>query len=232
MVNQDHTPAPICMGQEPQTLRSLELNAVFLTWFILLGGAISVPATNGSGTIEVSVRDLSGSPVAGATVYIFQTEHMTGRVPRFKADSAGKFILRNMPPGSYEIHAYKESEGYPDTFFAFFSTDNKKAWRVVHVYADRTTNVVLELGPKYARLKLSIRNESGSVIGASLTFKRVDDPENIFTTAVNGESSLLVPPVPFRFEVAAKGYQVWQSKVLRPRSDETLNLTIQLIRSH
>ena len=47
---------------------------------------------------------------------------------------------------------------------------------LMRVLAGRTTNAVLELGPRYATLKLVIMNEQGNPMGASLTFIRIDDP--------------------------------------------------------
>jgi hypothetical protein len=135
--------------------------------------------------------------------------------------------MPGLVPGSYEIHAYKETEGYPDTFFAFFATSNKKAWQVVNVIADRTTRVILELGPKYAKLNLTVKTEQGDRVRASVNFSRPDQTHPLAT----GGGELLVPPVPFLFEVVADGYQVWKSRILKPPPNETLEVMVRLIRS-
>src|SRR6267143_64476 len=187
---------------------------------ILVAAFCSTAAAGGYGTPDISVRDLSGKPIGEATVYAIYSERVGSRIPRFRSDSAGKLVLRGLPPGSYEVYAFKESEGYADTFFAFFATYNKKAWQVVQVYGGRTTNVVLELGPKCATLKLVVRNEQGAAVGGTLIFTRPDQPHP-YQQGISGDTSVLVPPVAFRFKIEAEGYEVWQSKVLRPRPDET-----------
>ena len=209
------------------------MKSFVLSWFILLAGAGSTLAQESLGAIKGSVRDLRGNPVGGATVYAYDTARMAGGFIRLTtvSGSDGKFVLRRVPPGSYGVHAYKESEGYPDTFFAFFGTSNKKAWRTLHVLPAATVNVVLELGPKYARLKVSIRNELGVPVSGGLSFRKTGDSTPSYSVGVNGESELLVPPVAFRFEVSANGYQTWQSKLLNLRSGETLEVTVRLIRS-
>jgi len=202
------------------------MNKVLLGWVILLTATSSGWAANGSGTLDISVRDLNGKPIAEATVYAIYSGRVGSRFPRFRADSAGRLVMPGLLPGSYEIHAYKETEGYPDTFFAFYPTSNKKAWQVVNVIADRTTRVILELGPKYAKLKLTVKNEQGDWVRASVNFKRPDQPYPLTT----GAGELLVPPIPFRFEIVANGYQVWKSKLLNPRPNEALEVTVRLIR--
>jgi hypothetical protein len=58
-------------------------------------------------------------------------------------------------------------------------------------------------------------------------FRRPDQPHPLTI----GVGELLVPPVPLSFEVVADGYQVWKSNLLKPRSNETLEVTVRLIRS-
>jgi hypothetical protein len=217
------------------------MKIVFLHLVILLASSGATVAADGSGTLDISVRDLTRKPIGEATVYATYSERIGGRIPRFKTDSDGRLILRNLPPGSYEVHAFKESEGYPDTFkesegypdtfFSFFATNNKKAWRVVQVNAGHTTKAVLELGPKYAILKVDAKNEQGSGVGGTLIFTRLDD-QNPYQQGIGGDTVILVTPVAFRFKFVAPGYQVWQSKVLRPRSGETIEVTVRLAKSH
>ena len=108
---------------------------------------------------------------------------------------------------------------------------NKKAWRQVEVEAGRVTEgLVLELGPKYGVLKLSIEDENGSAVGGSLTFTRLDDPKRPYMIGSAPDMELLVPPVAFRFQIRAKGYQVWRSKVLKPRSGEMVRVNARLKR--
>jgi hypothetical protein len=158
---------------------------------------------------------------------------MGGRLIRVTTISLpdGKFVLHNLAPGSYSVHAYKKDEGYPDTFFAFFVANNKNAWKDAEVSEARTAVVDLVLGPKCAKLKLSITNEAGSSINAGISFSKAGDRESAYRTGVSEDSEILVPPVPFRFEVSAVGYKPWQSDLLKPRSGETIKMTVRLSRT-
>jgi carboxypeptidase family protein len=206
------------------------MKAVFVGLSILLGLS-PLFAHDAVGSIAGVVRDLNGARVAEASVYAVDVENIRSRF-NAHADSNGSFVLRDVPPGTYSVHAHKESEGYPDTFFSFFSMDNKKAWRQVEVEAGRATDgIVLELGPKYAVLDLSIEDEEGNYIGGSLTFTRVDDPKRTYMVGSSPDMNLLVPPVTFRFQIRAKGYHTWRSKLLKPRSGETVSLKATLKRS-
>ena len=210
------------------------MKTLLLILVLLFVIAASAAADNGTGTIEGSVQDLFGRPVAEATVYALNTKVTTNRIIQFTTDSDGGFVLSNLPPGTYEVHAYKESEGYPDTYFSFFATSNKRAWRMVQVSSQRKAKVVLELGPKYARLEIVIKDELNRPAAGSLIFTRLDDAKRPYKigSSVSGETHVLVPPVAFRLEVAADGYALWQSDVLRPRSDESVPVTVRLKPSH
>jgi len=110
-------------------MRVALLSLLFLT---MVSSATS--AQNSVGSIEGSVRDRSDKPIAQATVYGYTIDEMRRRVTTV-TDSSGKFVFREVPPGTYQIHAYKESEGYADNFFSFFANGNKKAWRTVRTKA-------------------------------------------------------------------------------------------------
>jgi len=184
----------------------------------------------GGGALDVYVRDSRGNPVADATVYAMPSGQVRGRVPRFKTDANGVVLLKGLPPGDYEVHAFKESEGYADTLFAFFSVPNTKAWRFAEVVRNRNTKLTLELGPKCARLKILTKDGRKTGVGGSLLLSRIDDPNQTLQMAINGEAVMLVPPIPIRFKFEADGYRPWQSAVLKPRPDETIEITINLRR--
>lgn len=204
----------------------------FLSCLILLAVTGSGLAQVPPPSIEGSVRDLDGNPVSGATVYTYDGTRMSGRFIRITTLSnlTGGFAFTNLPPGSYGVHAYKETDGYADTFFVFF-TMNKNASRNVQVHDGHTATVALKLGPKFARLKVLIRDEPGSPVAGRLSFRKLHDPRATYSLSVNADSELLVPPVAFSFEVSADGYQSWQSRTLIPRSGETIKMTVHLTRS-
>src|SRR5437588_3873417 len=188
-------------------------------------------AQGGPGTITGAVRDLNGVPIAQATVYGIRSDDMKRRLTTV-TESDGTFRLSNLSPGTYEVRAYKESEGYPDTFFAFFHAGNDKNWRSVRVETGRTTgHIILLLGPKYAKLKLLIVDQSGNSVGAGIWFMKGQDIRRIYGIGVAPDAELLVPPVPFRFEIEKEGYELWRSKPISLRSGQTLFVHIQLKRS-
>jgi carboxypeptidase family protein len=207
------------------------MRIVFLIALLSFTGLEAGHAQPSLGVIEGSVWNLSGKPISGATVYAYNTDRMTGNFRRFTTvtNSHGAFALGDLPPGNYRVHAYKEADGYGDTFFYFFTTNNKSAWKNVQVTSGPAQNVKLELGPKCARLEISIKNGSEQPIKGGLSFWRAGQTGSpSYSTSVEPETSMLVPPVPFRFDVEAKGYETWHSRTFSPRSGEILKLAIQL----
>ena len=203
---------------------------------LILGMFVSVASISGQETtarVEGVIRDLRGNPISKATVYGFNMREINRSVSRIETttDQAGRFSFSNVRPSTYSFHAYKESEGYGDTFFSFFATGNKEAFRMVTVSPGETVEVDLKLGPASAKLILSIKDAYGNPTGASLTFIRLDDPERPYRVGVRGESTILVPPIPFRFEIEVKDHDIWRSKELKPKSGERVAITAQLKRS-
>lgn len=216
------------------------MKVAFLGLIVLLVFS-PVSAREGVGTVTGVVRNLDGTPISEAVVYAVDYTDLRRRV-HTTTDENGRFVLRDVPAGTISIHAYKESEGYADTFFSFF-TISKKAWQTVKVEDGHTTDgVTLELA-RYATLKLSIRNEQGEPVGASLVFTRADNPQQPYSVGsdLSGNTAMLVPPTPFRLQIQADGYEVWRyevsaggkrSSLLRLRAGETFELTVRLKRAH
>jgi len=179
-------------------------------------------------TIKGVVRDQTRKPIADATVYAVALDNMKLRITT-TTNSTGNFSLTNVPAGTYDVRAYKESEGYPDTFFAFFYAGNDRNWQRVRVNSGQTfEGVLLQLGPHYAKLKLEILDEKGNAVGAGIWFMRAKDAKRIYGVGVAPNAELLVPPVPFRFEIEREGYDVWRSKLIDLRSDQTLAVSVHL----
>jgi len=179
-----------------------------------------------------SVHDLDGKPISRAVVYAYNTAHATGRFVRLSTltGSDGGFRIKNLSPGSYRVHAYKESDGYPDTFYAFF-TANRNAWKSVEVYANRMARVDLELGPKGAKLNISIRDDAGNMVAGSVSFQKLTDRQPSYSESVDPDSQIIVPPIQFRVKVTAPNYSTFESELLKPKSGERLKLNIRLTRS-
>jgi hypothetical protein len=71
---------------------------------------------------------------------------------RAVSDNRGGFVLENVPDGLVYVSAFKESEGYPYNFFAFFKTMEREGVEG----GRRADHVVIQLGPKAASLTIRI----------------------------------------------------------------------------
>lgn len=163
-------------------------------------------------------------------MYGYQVDNVRHRIST-TTDGSGQFTFKGVAPGQYNIHAYKESEGYADTMFSFFANGNKKAWRPVNVQANQKIKEInLTLGPKYAVLKISVRDQDGKPSGASLIFTRLDDPKRPYQRGgdLSGELTMLVPAVPLRVRAERAGYRSWDSDIIRPQPGQTITVSVSL----
>lgn len=207
------------------------MKPLLMSLLLLIAAVPSAQAQEGAGSIEGIVRDLNGKPITEATVYGYQVDNVRHRITT-TTDSSGKFVFSRVAPGQYNIHAYKESEGYADTMFSFFANGNKRAWRPVSVQVNqKSKDINLTLGPKYAVLKISVRDQNDKPSGASLIFTRLDDPKRPYQRGgdLSGELTMLVPAVPFRVRAERAGYKPWDSDVIRPQPGQTLSISARLV---
>jgi hypothetical protein len=194
------------------------------------------PAASASGAVEGVVVDYeTRKPIVDARVYCLPTEQLRVR-PSTTSDSQGKFLLEGVTP-SPEVFliAFKERDGYADSFFAFFKISGREHPNV-KVEPGKTTSGVLIQLTKGALLDLEITDQFGAPINADdlgLAFTRVDHPEyGLFRRGAGSPRySTLVPPVPFRFTVEAKSYRPWSSGLLSPKSGEIIKLIVHLDRN-
>ena len=158
-------------------------------------------------------------------------------VTQYFADEDGKFNLK-FPEGKVWLSAHKDSEGYPYSFFAFYITPGQE-FPTVDIKAGETTKgVVVRVGVKAAHLVYEVTNEEGEEVLGGFVFERLDQGRPYRTSAL-AKDDLLVPPVPFRATVEAKGYKPWhygsdkwrgKDGVISLKSEGVLNLTIRLQR--
>jgi hypothetical protein len=163
------------------------------------------------GSIAGVVLEQTGTPLADATVFALPEQDMRRQI-RTQTDAQGRFVLKNLPVGGAYIHAYKESAGYPYSFFAFFAMPGQEPPPKVDVRPGQTTTgVTIRMGVKAAALKLKITDSTGAPLTASAAFERPDmgRPGN-YSTGLEAEQVLLVPPVPFRMTVRRDGYADWR----------------------
>src|SRR5215510_1584554 len=200
--------------------------------FIIMGATLApglffsqAPGNQTTGTIEGVVRDLQGNPVPQATLRAFDSRNKP-RGAEIVADPSGKFAFRNLRPDTYSIYAFKESAGFPYSFFFFFATSGKERRNVTVTAGQTVRDVVFELGPKHPTIHLTILNEQGKTDQAALQFIRRDHPDLPYSrsAAAIGEPYLVPPNIPFRVVVKADGYAPWSSEWMNVKSDETLSI--------
>lgn len=216
-------------GHSVPLIRKLMLVSGLL--LVLLAAVASQQSKPTIGSIQGIVFDGDGKPLAGATVYGLPEQNMDREFDA-TSDAAGKFVLNDLPVGDVYVSAFKESAWYPRDFFAFFMSASEKPPNKVTVKAGETTKgVIIQLGQRAARLNLEITDQNGKLLeqGVALNFTRPDQPERPFSSSATAKESLLVPAVPFRLTVEAKGYKPWRTGgllILKP--EETRSLSIRL----
>jgi hypothetical protein len=225
------------------------LAAIFFLMAVSLSGLPVVVAQEQAitlGSIQGVILGYDGKPLPGTNVWALPEQDM-GRPITVTSDAAGMFILRNIPIGSVYVLAFKESEGYPYQFYAFYKTKNDRSSVKVETKPGVVTSgVTLQLGPKAAYLKVDATNEKGEPVHVGYQLDR-DDMPGPYTTSVPTDhrlvgvgfinGAMLVPPVPFRLTVSANGYEPWhygganwqgKAGLIILKSGQTLNLTVRL----
>jgi hypothetical protein len=197
---------------------------------LLLGATLAEHAAEATGTIAGTVLDLQGHPVPGATVFVGTML----RGPFTKTGSSGEFTVSDVPVGIAGLNAFKEDDGYPYNMSSFFIVPGETMPKVDVVAGGVVRNVVVRLGAKAAYLKFDVTDEGGTPISAYLSFSRPDLGRfGDYRTSMPVSKSVMVPPVPFRLVVVAKGYESWhytgeKDHLIMLRSGETLSLHIRL----
>jgi hypothetical protein len=188
------------------------------------------------GSIRGSVLAENSKPIEGATVYVLPASDMRHEI-RTQTDHEGNFVISNLPLGEAYISAYDEDLGYPYNFFSFFLIPGQQPQKIVISAKTESSEFIIKLGAKAARLFLEIVDEAGVPITepAQLIFNRPDLPGD-YKRGAGASVSLLVPPVPFRLSVQVKGFRKWtyQNKsggdMLHPHSEEIVKLTVHLVK--
>jgi hypothetical protein len=191
-----------------------------------------------TGSVEGVVLDQQGKPIPDADVYVNLEEDMRHPAAQTTTDSAGKFILRDLPPKRIYIYAYKESDWYPSGLWQFFAVPNDQALVVMKVEAGQTTPLTIKRGARFARLIVHITDENGNRIGAGLQLTREDQHGDPYIMGTDGEVSMLVPPLPFRVMVNDEdGHEPWRygganyagkAGLINLKSGQTLTLNVRL----
>ena len=206
------------------------LIVLILSWLFAMPVLAQKADSNLSGSIEGTVLNEVGKPIAGATVFGLPENDMRHQI-RTITDEFGHFRLSDIPLGNVYVDAYKESEGYTYNFFAFFSpTMPYRTILKVNIDKDNVLNVVVQVGPKAGFLNIDIADQDGRRLssGVSLVFRRDDVPGDYAVGSPTSPFSMFVPPVPFRFEIRAEGYEPWQSGIVKPESGKNVEMAVRL----
>ncbi len=187
-----------------------------------------------TGSVRGVVLDERGDPVAEATVFV----GTMAKGPTTQTNKEGKFTLEGVPPGTVGLHAYKKNAGYPYDLFAFFAAPSAKLPYAEVLAGQTTAGVIIQLGERAAHISIDITDEAGNAVDASVELTRPDlGAYGTYRTGAKGRLDLMIPPVPFRMRIEARGYCTWHyggskwstgSGLITPRTGENLNIAAQL----
>lgn len=210
----------------------------------LVSAGLLEPTQFRQGTVEGTVIDSSGAPVANATVYLLQN----GRAPATVTNAEGNFVLSKVQAGPHRVFAYKESENYPNPVWSFYSDAyGLEGFPVVEVRTDDVSRgVLVRLPPKASRLTVVVTEAMTKrpVADASISVNHEGKPTTAFkpgATGHNGELAILVPVgVPVKLKVTAAGYRTWSYRdrnskppdAIQLKTGENKSMKIELTKSY
>jgi hypothetical protein len=208
----------------------------FLTRCLIAGLLVSQGhAASASATISVHVRDESGKPIDGATVWMEEQGLgiQVNAIPSCVTDSAGNCSYEHFDPGKYRVSAKKESVGYPNLAFPLYGHD-KKLPIVELTGSESKAQVSLTLGPK-AGVLIAVVSDAVSGVPVNkvlVTMRLASYPKNDLQTSLDSDSSILVPPnEPVLIEIQADGYTPWTlpgQQHIRLHSGEIKHIQVSL----
>jgi Carboxypeptidase regulatory-like domain len=188
-----------------------------------------------SGAIEGRVLDANGQVVSEAEVHVLKSDFTSGKIPTVYTDKEGKFLIKGLASGIYTISVGKEEEGYVHMSSPFFSAGLITAPQVNVNEHQTTTDVVVHLGPKAAKLigrvvDVSTNRPVNNLQNVQITLRRVDYPDYSYSTGLglDSEFNILVPSVPVMIEVSASGYEKKHLSPLQLKQGEVKRLDISL----
>jgi hypothetical protein len=183
------------------------------------------------GSVRGTVVDENGVPLAAAQVSVDALDGLPRLSPVLTAetDKEGHFLIANLELGNYKVFAKKESMGYPDTSFAFYSG---QVFTTVSVTsAAPGADTLLKVGPPAGVIDGKVQDAlAGVPVSATFLLRRTLDPNNWISTSQKADYRVLIPPlVEVSVEVSAPGYKTWHyGSPIRLRSQEEMKLDIPL----
>jgi hypothetical protein len=163
------------------------------------------------GKIEGMVRDEEGRPLDAARVSV---DPLDGRpqlsaVREVETKKDGHFTMDNLQWGSYKVFAMKESAGYPDTSFAFYS--NQIFSTVTLAATAPSVDLLLKVGPPAGIIRGRVANAvTTEPLNAGFLLRRATDLDNWISLSERPEYRVLLPPnTDIVIEVSAPGYKTF-----------------------
>src|SRR6266481_5263380 len=137
------------------------------------------------GSIHGVVVNELGQPVIAAKVFadlLDGLQHAKALISA-ETDNEGKFTVDRLEWGPYRIDAKKESEGYPDTSFDFYSEGRTFTASVSP--GKPVANIRVVIGPKAGVISGSIADAiTGAPVNATFNMRRVRSPNMFISTSV------------------------------------------------
>jgi len=170
---------------------------------------------------------------------------LLGKIPRALTDKLGKFTFKELPPGTYELGAHKDDDGYPIPDSAFHYGRASAKVKVTVYESQVVRDVIIKIGIKMGVLVLHVLNATTKepIKNSRVTLRRLDNPEFKYITgpydAEGANKKIPVPSSPFTIEVSAPGYEIWryrtkgslkQGDSLQVAQGKTKELTVLLSR--
>jgi len=169
-----------------------------------------------TGEIRGIVLDGQGRPVAGVTVqcWRFENRPSVGTVPTAITDERGQFAIPHLTPGDFRLDTAKEDDGYPSTFWGFYS-DAQPARVTLDALARSVDGVALVLGSKAAMLRGTISDAvtNKPISNASVHLWRPGKAPSSLDIGQGPSLRVLLPAgVPVGISIRAAGYEEWNYK--------------------
>jgi hypothetical protein len=163
------------------------------------------------GSINGRTLTESGQPEPGVQVTVDRADGAVhAKAIRYvETDANGIFVIDKLQWGTYRVETWKESAGYPNTAFSFYSNDINP---IVSIDSDRpAAELVINLGPKAGVIGGTVVDATtGQPVNAGAHLWRASNNHWIDQSVNGSHLRLLVPAdVAVGLKFQANGYGDW-----------------------